>query len=381
MSITRTRRAASFLLIAGLIGGCGTSEEAEPSSVEATSASGATATPQSAPAEVVVATGAPVGIGLAAYTSIPEEMRYYEEVGLDVEVQSLAGPAAVSALLSGQVQFVVGGTTSAYGIAANNPSQDAEVRVIYLVAGNVWSLHTLEGSGIQSIGDLRGKVIGADDLTTANFHLSSAALREEGVDPEEDVEWVPVSSESAAAGALREGQIDAYASTLADAGVVERLLEDETLHRIEDSILDELGGTLGVYTSKTYAESNPDVVVRFLVAFQKGNIFAGADPEAAIRAHWSQFPEQAPSGSEKSAALEETLSLVEATFKEKAEAGPSGVMGYLPPEIVRRGAQFLVENGILEELVDTDRLVDLSFTQEAAKQYERKDVEDQAKNY
>lgn len=304
-------------------------------------------------------------VGTAPYTSVPEQMGYWENNGLDVEVQGTAGAvASVQGLSTGVFDIVNGGSSAFYDAAATDPN----IRVISLGAENVWKIGVPPDSPITEIEDLRGKTIGAQSQSSSSYLFGRAALASSGLDPDADVNFLVVGVGAQAVQALESGDIDAYASYDGPLGVVGSLF-GEPLRTLE-SPLDELTGTLGLATTATYLEENRETVLAFLRAYNEGKIFANENPAAAIQIHWQQYPAQAPKDAPIEQAVEETLPIVTDRWRADAAPGSEGLVGYLDPSELEESAAFFFENGLIENPIDTEQVSGMDAAKEAATSFD-----------
>lgn len=304
-------------------------------------------------------------VGTAPYTSVPEVMGYWEDNGLDVDVQGTAGAvASVQGLSTGIFDIVNGGSSAFYDAAATDPN----LRVISLGAENVWKIAVPPDSPITDIEDLRGKTIGAQSQSSSSYLFGRAALASSGLDPDADVEWLVVGVGAQAAQALQSGDIDAYASYDGPLGVVGSLSGAPL--RALDSPLDELTGTLGLATTATYLEENRETVLAFLRAYNEGKIFADENPAAAIQIHWQQYPAQAPKDVPIEQAVEETLPIVTDRWAADAAPGSEGLVGYLDPAALKDSADFFFEHGLIENPIDLEQISAMDAAKEAATSFD-----------
>lgn len=144
---------------------------------------------------------------------VAEEQGFFEDEGLDVEIEEVPGPAAVAALQSGEVDLAsLGASVVAAAAAQGLPLQ--------VVSGRTKTAETEEtdetaimvpaDSGIEDASALTGLTIGTQTLTSQNTLMARNAMVAEGGDPDAN-EFVDISFPDMAA-ALRSGSIDAAVS-------------------------------------------------------------------------------------------------------------------------------------------------------------------------
>lgn len=119
----------------------------------------------------------------------PFQEELSEALGTEVELFPVSDRlAAVEAMNAGQVDLVLTGSSEYVAIRA-------ETEAVPLVGiqrpDNLTQIRTHEGSGIESIEDLRGERIDVIAAGSTSGHLGTAKLLEDnGIDPQNDVELV-----------------------------------------------------------------------------------------------------------------------------------------------------------------------------------------------
>jgi NitT/TauT family transport system substrate-binding protein len=213
-------------------------------------------------------------------------MGYFEDEDLSVETVNADGSiAAVQAVAGGNGDITAADTGSILaGIQGNVP-----VKAIGgLVQNWPWRIATLPGSDIKSGEDLKGKKIGVISLASGSAPFARAFVSDAGLDPESDVELLPVGVGAQAATALTGGDVDALAlytqayQVIEDSGTDVEFLDNP---EIFDGIR-----SLSFAVGNDALEENPDVYERFLRAAYKSLLFSAANPEAAMQIGYKVFP-------------------------------------------------------------------------------------------
>lgn len=324
--------------------------------------------------QVILAVGNPsLAIDTAPYTSVPLELGYWENLNVKVLVTKGA-INNLQALLTGQAHIANLGMSAMYSLATKHP----ELQVVHLAAGNIWHTAVPEKSAIRRQEDLRGKTIGVQTLTSASFLYGRAALAGAGLDPDKDVKWLPVGVGAAAANAVRQGHIDAYASYDGPIGTIETIL-DEPMRSLP-SVMDGQPGTLGLVTTKAFLRDHRDLVVAFLKGFNAGQHFAALNPEAAVRIHWKAHPDQKPAGVDDATAMKKALGIVKTRYSAMDRPGTDGLVGYLDTATVQRSLDFFYKNAVIERPLRAEDVVVMGPAMEAAK-YDAKAVEEDARKW
>lgn len=274
---------------------------------------------------------------------VAQENGYFEEEGIQVTVEPVDGSGAtIQQLSAGQAQVAV----PSPGPFMQAVARGEDLRSVYtLYQSNVFSVQVPADSEIQSLADLEGKTVGVGALDGGETPFVRAALSEAAGLEEGDYELLAIGDGGQAAVALNRGDVDAYASAFVDVAIMK--LRGVELRNILPDELQNFFDTIFVFESD-FVEENPNVIEGFGRAIAKGTVW-GLDNAAGVVEITSRFfPEEAEDEAFTQALVEETSTLYE--LPDEAD----GKWGYSVPEFVERYMNFLVEQGELEEPVDTN---------------------------
>lgn len=267
---------------------------------------------------------------------VAQEKGFFEDEGLEVEIQQPSDPAAV-------LQLVAAGR-SEFGISYETEVTNAAVReipvqsVMAIMQEPLNSVISLKDSGIDGPEDLAGKKIGYAGQSFGTAVIDTV-LEEAGADPL-SVEKINVGYDLRPA--LTSKRVDAVVDAYWNIEAVELKGEGFETNVIR---LPEVGvpnyNELLVATSDAYAEENPKTVRSFVAALVKGHEAALEDPVAARDALLAANEELDPE------VAAETLELTVPIF-----GSGGGRVGYQDPEEWEAYIKWAVENGVLEKKVD-----------------------------
>ena len=236
-------------------------------------------------AGTAVAADDKIKVGALRFTShsasfIAFEKGYFKEAGLDVEFVyfQAAAPMAV-AIASGDIDY---GVTAITGGLINLADKDA----IKIVGGALHEEEGIDGSailvsdaafkdGVTTPAKLAGRSFGITQ-TGSSFHYMAARIAEKEGIAMDQIALKPLQKVGAVIGALKSGQIDAWAivphiaKALAKGGAV------HIIGWVNDYAPDYQVTT--VFTSAENAAEKKDLTKRFLAAFSRG----AADFNAAL---------------------------------------------------------------------------------------------------
>ncbi|MGN0695337.1 MAG: aliphatic sulfonate ABC transporter substrate-binding protein [Oscillospiraceae bacterium] len=203
------------------------------------------------------------------------EKLYEAELGVDVKIINFdSGKDVNTALASGSIDISeLGSSPSALGISS---SVDYEVFWIGDIIGSAESLVVKNDSGIESVGDLKGKKAATPFASTAHYSLLNA-LKLEGVS-ENDVTLLDLQPDDIFA-AWQRGDIDAAYVWYP---VLSNLLEDGKVITHSEELADKGIITADLNVVRTeFAEKNPEIVTNYVKIQLKANDILLNDPDKA----------------------------------------------------------------------------------------------------
>ena len=306
---------------------------------------------------------------------VAEELGYFEEEGVEVEVVAGDGSSSILQQLIAGNADVAAPSPGATMLAAST-GRDLKTFFQYQYS-NIFTIAASEESGITEMSQLKGKAIGVSDLAGGEVPLVRAAIQDAGLEEGKDVTIVPVGEGGALTlEALRKGRVQAYSSSLFDEALV-----TAAGYPMVDILPEELKAfpANSVVTTPDMLEEKEDALIGMMRAVAKGIVFSKANPEAAqaigAKAAPEEFsdPEVVESGWE---AMDTLLTVPEAVADEP--------MGSFVEDAWASYAEFLSqgteEEGALQGEVDLDQLITEEHL-EAINDFDKAEVEKQAADY
>ncbi|MCU1639260.1 MAG: nitrate transporter substrate-binding protein [Microbacteriaceae bacterium] len=267
MSFPRKHAAAvaAVILITGLVAGC--------------SESGARPGPD--PDEPIAITVGTLPAGDYAPLYLAEQEGFFDEEGLDVTIEVIAGGAVgVTQLVSGDLQF----SSATWTNVLLAVSQGLELQVVREGTDSskegINAIIVAEDSGIDSIEDLRGMAVSVNTLASATEIQVRDCFSTAGLEPG-DYELVEVPFPEVGA-AVSQGRVAAglvpepFITIGASQGLVSILAPSVCNEDQENSPL------VNWNASREYAEENPEVVAAFVRAMDKATELVLNDPDALV---------------------------------------------------------------------------------------------------
>ena len=279
---------------------------------------------------------------------------YFEQEGLNVQIQPTAGSPEVTRLVAaGQGDIgLPGAEATIMGVSKGLPLKD----VFCMQQRMIYSVGAPEKSSIKTIGDLKGKRIGVQSLTASPLFVAKVLLRKAGLDPDRDVNFLPIGVGAQAVAAVKSGQVDATAFhdtqfvLFRAAGVPFRLFAEPSFSRYF---------TAGVAVRSDTVTKRPEIVVGFTRAIAKALVYSFANPAASIREM-----DKVLGRSEK----DPQLALEQLQDRLKYEQLPPeahGEWGWNTPARYAEFANFLSEAGMIKHKIDGSKIFDGRFLKEA----------------
>jgi ABC-type nitrate/sulfonate/bicarbonate transport system substrate-binding protein len=183
---------------------------------------------------------------------------------LDVELINIPPTLAVTALVSGNLQYVIfAGTT------LNAAVRGLPVKLV-MVYNDRPLFSLMAKPEIHSLKDLKGKILGIASLTSGESFLSRRLLKEAGVDPEREVTLRIIGNTPERLAALRSGLVDATTLTVP----VDIQAEKLGLTRLAfmGELLESISGGLGV--SDRWIQQKPDQIKKMITGVFRGMAYA-----------------------------------------------------------------------------------------------------------
>lgn len=276
---------------------------------------------------------------------VARDLGYYEEAGLDVEIQIPAEETATQLVAVGKGDFGVGNTEDTLHAISLEDAMPV-VSVAAIIQHNTSGFVSLKESGITSPADWEGKTYGGFGGTTEEQIVRSIAA-DNGVDPD-SIRFVDL------------GDSDTLTALQKDIDFI-WVFEAAELLGLEQQGVDynylpvrECSEAFDYYTPVLIANTNladkdPELVNAFVQATARGYEYAIEHPQEAAEILLAAEPE-----------LDEYLVTEGQEYLSERYAKDAPQWGWQDEAVWKRYADFLYQNGLLEHEVD----VNTAFTNE-----------------
>ncbi|HSV81293.1 MAG TPA: ABC transporter substrate-binding protein [Ramlibacter sp.] len=253
------------------------------------------------------------------FATLPLALGYFAEEGLDVDVvPGTSSAATIQLLVSGRAQVGVVVTDPA---VVQRAKSGLKVKSFYAVSRrNGFVLVVPEGSPIKTFADLRGKKLGTSDLGSGANVYVDVRLGQAGI-PHDAVTQVNVGYGTPAFEALTSGRIDALATFTGARARMEGA--GYRFRQLPQAGFEDKMYSYNLYATDEFIAANPEVIEKIGRATAKATVFMKANPEAAVRIFWKQYPERAPKNQNDPKELEKDLAILKAQMHDmKADELP-----------------------------------------------------------
>ena len=286
---------------------------------------------------------------------MPQALGYWEEEGYDVEVLPIGGSLqVVQQMVGGGVEI---GQINSSVVIQSRAMNDIPIRAFMSNGVIDWSVAVPEDSDIQEVGDLKGKKIGVFNLASGGIPFLKSYLSANDIDPDSDVELIPLGFGAPVVQAIRAGEVDAvmyWASANAgfeNAGLSLRYIYDPAWRSFPDFSMAALQGTV---------DGDLEMLEAIARGAAKATVFALANPDCVRQIQWETWPDTKPSGADDDTLAQWDVNSLNAQLESLQAArdlNESGLWGQTNVESFERMQTFLQETGLIESTVPASELV------------------------
>jgi ABC-type nitrate/sulfonate/bicarbonate transport system substrate-binding protein len=277
---------------------------------------------------------------------VAKENKLFEPLGLELELINIPPTLAVTALVSGDLQYVIfAGTT------LNAAVRGLPVKLV-MVYNDRPLFSLMSRPEIRSVKEMKGKVLGIASLTSGESFLSRRLLKEAGVDPEREVTLRTIGNTPDRLVALRTGVVDATTLTVP----VDIQAEKLGLRRLAfmGEMLESISGGLGV--SDRWIQQRPDQIKKMITGVFRGMAHARGyrqESIALVMSKWKMDRDVA----------EKAFDLMLTTWSENGQASD---------QAVQVGIEESLKVSSSKQSVPVSRVVDFSFVRDAYRELKAK---------
>jgi NitT/TauT family transport system substrate-binding protein len=235
-------------------------------------------------------------------------------------------------------------------------AQGVKAKVFYTAyQGYIYGIAVPQDSPIKRFADLKGKSIGVIAMGSAGMVVARSLAASAGLNPDTDIRVVVAGEGAQTVALLRSGQVDALSqfdtqyALVENAGIKLRMLPSPEIAHFPSNGFIALEETL---------RANRKQAVALARGYAKGQVFAIANPEAAVRILWEVYPQSKATGKDEAAALKDDMKVLEARAKSwKLESGGVSKWGESSERNYSAYVDFLQKWGVIKQKVPTSDLI------------------------
>lgn len=275
---------------------------------------------------------------------LAQELGYYRDEGLNVEMIAMPGGLATQALVAGDLQF-----STSSGASLNASLRGIKLKVVYVNLDRPLYKLISWRDDIRKVTDLRGKGVGIASRGDTMEGAANLMLRKHGMDPLRDVIWVALGTG---------GRVTSLAAKTVDSAVLG--FADSLRMQSRGFAVHEVANIgkeikmlyTGLATSEDMIVKRPELVRRFIRATVKGREFLKRNKtqSLAIGKKYDKSPDDV-----RSADYEATLEMMTAEGMEDSETQKSDI------EIAKRMLN-------IQKEISAEQIFDFRFVREVYKE-------------
>jgi NitT/TauT family transport system substrate-binding protein len=284
---------------------------------------------------------------------VAKELGYFKQEGLNVTiVQSQSGAASVQAMLGRSVQAATAGFDTPVTLTKQGQQVQSlvgmEMETIYAFVGGSSFPQVPADDPKAFAGAVKGKKFGVASAGSTGDVIARGLFKEYGLNPDKDVNIIPVGTGAAASAALKSGGVDALISyepdltqiTSSGAG---RIVFDLRTTKTEKKYSQLPTSTLEATTS--WIKSNPDTATALVRAVAKADKVLRTQPTVALSTLKKLYPD---------------LSAAQVTSIYKTSQ--SHFRPQIPQSVYNSALSIYKESGLVTSDVAYDKVVATKFT-------------------
>jgi NitT/TauT family transport system substrate-binding protein len=286
--------------------------------------------------------------------AIAMKLGWLEKAGISITVIPTGGMSDCMRLVATRDYFLA---LSGLEALPTMREQGVKMKIMYTAYRNyIFGIKVPADGPIKAVADLKGKKIGVNSMSSNGVMVTRALVVDAGLDPQKDINIVVIGEGAQAAAQLKNKQADAYSAfdtayvLVENAGVPLRDLPNPNAAKFPSS---------GMYALEENITGKRKELVELGRAFAMGQIFAMANPEAAVRILWEVFPQTKPTAIDEATAMSNEVKLLKARAESwSLDADKMGVKRWGESVGVNYQAYYdwLAEQKVIKQKLDAKEL-------------------------
>jgi NitT/TauT family transport system substrate-binding protein len=306
---------------------------------------------------------------------LAQELGYYEEENLTVEIESVGGSsAAIQQLVAGNADIAMPSPPSYMNAASRGEDLYFFYQMHYT---NVFDLIAPEGGPVSSPADLKGLTVGVSELAGGEVPFVRVIMSDAGLNEGTDFEIIPIGEGGALTlNALQSGEVQAYSSSIYD--IASLKAAGQPVVSIMPTEYRNYPAN-GFVSTGALIEEREDEFVRFLRAVNKAVVFGRTNPDAVLDILVPTRPDLYDDPVIVAAFWEATLGMMTPPAEVANEAiglhyrpGWQGMYEFLRSAPEDQGglpADIDLDSGLMTRLIELSQDFDVAAIEEQARNY------------
>jgi NitT/TauT family transport system substrate-binding protein len=309
---------------------------------------------------------------------VAKHVGFFRDDGIDVELLPVGGSNEVAIQISAG-NGEIGAASPGQAIVGMQPQPNLALQYFYdMLYSSIWMISVPVESSAKSLADLKGKKLGVTSMGSAGVTFGRAFLSSAGLDPSTDITFVAIGNGAQAVTAVRQGMVDGL--MFWDTAVAKFHTSGLRLRNLPLPVQISKLPDVSLLAQPDFLEKNPRIAIGTGRALAKGLDFCLANPEAAVRIVWKNYPESRPALLTEEAAVTQTISAMNARLQSWNDPRAKDQHGLFIESSWGDLMQLMVSQGLISKAVPLERALTNKFIPEI-NHYDRAAVISIAKSF
>jgi NitT/TauT family transport system substrate-binding protein len=290
------------------------------------------------------------------WLSLPIALGWWRDKGYDVQLIPVGGSVeGMQQMAAGNLDFV---EMNANVVVSANVTNRLPVRIVMQNGVIDWGIGVLNGGPIHDVKDFRDRKIGVFTLATGGIPYLKSWLRQNALNPDDDVGLIAVGPGGPALQALKSQRVQGLLFWGTALAGFQNEMPDLRILRSSDWVTYP---DFSLATMQATIDKDPALVTEIGKGAVRGSIFAAANPDCARRIQWKQWPDTKPTGSDDEAKLaawdRNKLDAQLWAMQQAFTNGGGKLWGIAQPAAFERLQTFMKETKLIDSTLPADEII------------------------
>jgi NitT/TauT family transport system substrate-binding protein len=290
------------------------------------------------------------------WLSLPIALGWWRDKGYDVQLIPVGGSVeGMQQMAAGNLDFV---EMNANIVVSANVTNHLPVRIVMQNGVIDWGVAVLNGGPIHDVKDFRDQKVGVFTLATGGLPYLKSWLRQNGLNPDEDVGMIAVGAGGPALQALKSQRVQGLLFWGTALAGFQNDMPDLRILRSPEWVSYP---DFSLATMQATIDKDPALVMEIARGAVRASIFTVANPDCARRVQWKHWPDTKPTGSDdeaKLAAWDRNKLDAQLMAMQQAFANGGGKLwGIAQPAAFERLQAFMKETKLIETTLPVEQVI------------------------